>query len=221
MARTYTVRKTHPMANIAEQQMQPMTQAPIGLALDASMQGNVLASEVFATLKQQTGAWVTFAHRVFGLTPDARDAFMKAVKAQLRNIMSENMETHGATKKDMGKEVRSATVQVSKLVKIANAAQKGASLAGLGKAYGVKDPQHIGFNRVYSYAVDYLKAEGSNKGRPVTPLVVKLHKWLDTQLAALKAERPDDVKELDDTVQAQLQKLIEKYEPAAPEAAAE
>lgn len=218
MGKTFTVRKESVMAQVTDAKLMPIRGAIIGLALDAKKQGTVLAHEVFAALKQQHGTWVTFAHRVFAFTHDAREAFVASVKTQLQEIMRNNMHTHGMSKKDAGKEVRSSIVQVSRLVKIANAAQKGASLAGCGSFYGIKDPEHVGYNRVYNYAVDYLKAQGANKGRPVSALVTKLHKWLDVAVEVQsKAQRSDEMVALDKATATQLRILIARLTPEATE----
>lgn len=206
------------MQQVSDARMTPIKGAIIGLALDAKMQGTVLAQEVMAEVKAEHGRWVKFAHRVFGMTPDARDAFVAAVKGQVKEIYGNVMEIHGMSKKDAGKEIRSSIVQVSRLVKIAQAANKGASMAGLGAFYGVKDPEHVGYNRVYTYAVAVMKAEVANKGRPVSPIVVKLSKWLAATVESQgKAERTAEVEALDDATVAEVQRIIAKLQPKTAE----
>lgn len=219
MGKIHTVRKSTTMQQIAETKALPIVARPVGADVDAKLQGTLLAQEVFATLKGQYGTWTTFAHRVFAMSIEARNAFSESVKGQLKAMRGEVARVnYGADKdKNANREVRVATVQVSRLTKIAEACNKGASMIGLGKFYGVADPQNVGYNRAYDYAVAYLSGVAANKGRPATLLVAKCTKWLETMVKTPAKGRTDDMAQRDAVFAKALAALIAEHTPADAE----
>lgn len=212
---TFTLKKSA-AAIIADEKRVPVAATIIGAPVDAKVQGLMFYNECMALTKQHQFSWTSLAHKCFDLSIEARQEFIKHVSKGLKTMREEVANAHynGDAKSPKAKnEVSSATTQVSRMRKIAEAANKGASMAGLGAFYGVQDPENIGYKRVYEYAQAVANAQVPSKGRPVTLLVSKCDKWLAAVTKNPPANRTEDMAKLDAVFAKKLQALIAEYLP--------
>lgn len=216
---TFTLkRKESTIATIASEKRTPIQGAPIGAPVDAKVQGLMFYNECMALQRSTFGTWTTLAHKCFALSVEARSEFISHVNNGLKGMRGEVARAnYDGDEKGKGpkREVSSATVQVSRMRRIATAANKGASMAGLGAFYGVKDPEHIGYNRVYDYVVAFLRGAAANKpGRPAKLLVAKCAGWLaNATKGANKTERTKDMIATDKGFREALEALIAEWTP--------
>jgi hypothetical protein len=178
--------------------------------------GTMLANEVMAVAQLQSKTWRTFAMRLIGANTEARESFLKAIKANLTEARKANRMDDTVEKKDASKRVASATTEVSKLVSVANAWNNGASLHGLVEYVNTKMKSNLSDDQVdligYVMIVEYARTFSTSKqGRPSDPLIVKFGKWIDAQ-----AKAGFEV----DTDREVYNKIVEAYKTLVPQAEA-
>lgn len=180
--------KDSAMQQIAETHSVPMKAAPIKPPFDDQMIGNTLANECIALCMSQVGAWNEKAHRLFGLTIEAREQFLVAFRSWIKDKKAELAEIHGDTldKKRITKALNSATVRVSQLATIAKAINAGMTHSTVAEHFGVTDPENVGIDLLVQLARDIAGASGA--GRKPDAFPVKLSKWLDKATDEDKAD---------------------------------
>lgn len=196
------------MGKIADEAIGPITKSPIPQGgLDARMQGNNVANRVIATVRQDSrGVWRRFALEVVSLTTDGRVQFLKALREWL-NELRKHERAQTATKDKEGKpepskeerkqasaRVNSATVEVSKLMTVAEAWNGQATEPGLlvyvnertGKTYATAE--EVPYERIVEYARSFKKAAA---GRKPDPFVLRVAKLLETCKPRTDEGEPD------------------------------
>src|SRR5574343_33721 len=182
--------------------------------LDDKMVGSTMANEVLATIQSHHGTvWKNYAVRLMSMTAEAREAFIEALRNQVKGWKTANTLDGSVDKKIAAKRVNTAVQYATKLANIATAWDNGATIDGLlGYATqpGYERPtiDEVGFTIVCEYA-DTMRKK-SNKGRPSHDLLTKFGKWLDS------AEAKSD---LDATIRTELvatyNAMVERFEKAS------
>lgn len=184
----------HPMAQIAAGAMTQVSKDSAHAdskkvaTFDDRAAGNLLAAEVMARVRQQAHDWHGYAVRVIGFTIEAREAFLQAIKADIKDIKAKNViGTQDA--KAAARLVNSATTNVSELTTIAKAFNGGASVDGLRqwarKTINGTDTgpmpklDQIGKDLIVAYARTFSE---SKAGRKADTWAVKLGKFLERNL---------------------------------------
>lgn len=188
----------HAMQTIAASGSTPMKAQPLPtVGSDVKSVANTLANEVIAQAMAVSTTWKGFALRIIALPTDGRTQFITSIDAWLKGIRKGTAETMGSmtsdgkpdpTKEDTrlaGKRVASATVEVSKLRKIAQAWNAGGSTEGLvdyvrrvqrAPNFTEADLPNLGYEVVVEYARTFSE---STAGRKADPWIVKLSKWME------------------------------------------
>lgn len=188
----------HALQTIASSGSTPMKAQPLPtVGSDVKSVANTLANEVIAQAMSVSTTWKGYALRIIALPADGRTQFLKSIDDWLKGIRKTTAETMGNTNregkpdptKDDGqraaKRVNSATVEVSKLRKIAQAWNSGGSTEGLvdyvrrvqrNPNFGEQDLPNLGYEVVVEYARTFSE---STAGRKADPWIIKLSKWME------------------------------------------
>jgi hypothetical protein len=191
----------HALNIIAQSGSLPMVKAPLATeGRDATLAGNLLAATVIAQAMTEGNVWKRYARTVvYDLTTDGRVAFIKAVKASIKDIKASNAKI-GASLDKAGnanpskdevsraaKLVNSATTQVHCLTAIANAFNVGGTVEDL-LQYCVQTRGMVGagFDDVgFALLTEYARTFSESKaGRKADLFIVKMNKWLEKNAPA-------------------------------------
>lgn len=200
------------MDTIADEARAPITKAEIPAGgLDQRMTANNLANRVIATVRQDAkSVWRKFAIEVISLATDGRVQFLKTLREWLNEARKiERNDTRNEERNDKGEMVKaptkeerkaaaarvaSATVEVSKLMTIAEAWNGQATEAGLllyyneatGKA--ATSAEEVPYERIVQYARTFSK---SAAGRAAQPFLLRVAKMLEACKPRTGDEGPD------------------------------
>lgn len=196
------------MGTIADEGRTPVTKATIPEGgLDARMQGNNVANRVIATVRQDArSVWRKFGLEVISLTTDGRVQFMKSIREWLNEARKmereQTVHTDKEGKPDPTKDerkqasarVNSATVEVSKLMTIAEAWNGQATEAGLLVYFNertgkdAKQAEDVPYERIVEYARTFKKATA---GRKADPFILRIAKVLESTKPRTDEGEPD------------------------------
>jgi hypothetical protein len=196
--------KNHPLNQIAQAGATPMKAAPFRVgSFDDKMAGVLLAQEVLALVKTQATQWPELAGKLFDMTIEGRKHFDDTLKASLTAMKDGIAERHDADRKSVvAPLVRSATVRVSQMRKIAEAITAGMDRETVARAWlsekkstsrdayerDVKETvanfaKYIGMDAIYETAKKFVGSDA--RGRKADTLLVKISKFI-------KANEPKD-----------------------------
>lgn len=188
----------HALQTIASSGSTPMKTQPLPtVGSDVKSVANTLANEVIAQAMSVSTTWKGYALRIIALPADGRTQFLTSIDNWLKGIRKTTAETMGNTTRDgkpdptkedgklASKRVNSATVEVSKLRKIAQAWNSGGSTEGLvdyvrrvqrAPNFSEADIPQLGYEVVVEYARTFSE---STAGRKADPWIIKLSKWME------------------------------------------
>jgi hypothetical protein len=195
--------KNHPLNQIAQAGATPMKAAPFRVgSFDDKMAGVLLAQEVLALVKTQATQWPELAGKLFDMTIEGRKHFDDTLKASLTAMKETVKVDHDADKHVAGAVVRSSTVRVSQMRKIAEACTAGMDRETVARAWlsekkstsrdayerDVKETvahfaKYIGMDAIYETAKKFVGSDA--RGRKADTLLVKISKFI-------KANEPKD-----------------------------
>jgi hypothetical protein len=179
--------------------------------------GTMLANEVMATAMLESKTWRSYAMRLIETNMEAREAFLKAIKATLTEARKANRLDDVVDKKTSSKRVASATVEVSKLTKVAEAWNNGATVRGLIEYVNTANKAQLTGADVgmigYALIVEYARTFSTSKaGRTPDTLIVKFGKWIEQQAKAGFDVETD--REVYNKIVAAYNELVPQAEPA-------
>lgn len=174
------------MAAIADGAMMPIQKTPLKvMSRSDQMAGMLLAANVLAYNQTVAYGWADFGRELMAMTVEQREAFINAVKAELKEAKKEAVEA-GDDSKAAGKNLSANTVQVSRMTTIGKAFNAGGTVEGLmdfwnqeTKAAKGKSLADVPFITMYNYARMFTGSKAVNKPEP--GFQQAMAKWLATQ----------------------------------------
>lgn len=189
----------HALKTIEEGKYKPMTKQQIAKdTYDDRTTGKLFAAEVTGLVMSQAVSWGDKARQLLGMTIEARTAAVEALNKWKRDLKEGLIELHGMDKPRATKFINSATTQVSKINKIAEAMNGGMDEAMLRQRWGFSDGiENLGYECFVETARELC---GSAAGRKPDTLLVKLSKWIEAQKKGADKFTAEDRKIMDELV---------------------